>query len=72
MAKRLTIPEVRARRDMLEAMVQTRDYEAAGNEERQIWEDVLEAIRDGAPQSKGLANNALATRNIEFPRGYGA
>jgi len=68
----ITIPEAKERVDELLEIVRSKDYESAGGEERRLWQDVLESIRRGHPQAKGLANVALTTTNVEFPRGWGA
>jgi hypothetical protein len=71
MKMRLTIPEAKNRIDEINGLVERRDYEAAEGAEHSLWEDVLESIRNGSSQPKGLANVALATKNIDFPRGWG-
>jgi hypothetical protein len=69
---RLTIADVRARVDKLSQMAGSKDYEAADAEEHQIWGEVLENIRKGHPQAKGLAAEALTTKFLTFPRGWGS
>jgi hypothetical protein len=46
------------------------DSEAAHAAEDDLWQDVLEAIRDGAENPGELAAIALRTADMEFPRWY--
>jgi hypothetical protein len=69
---RLTVDDVAARIVTLSAMARSKDYESADAEEHQIWEDVLEAIREGHPHAKAMADQALRTKALEFPRGWGS
>ena len=46
------------------------DAEAAHGAEDDLWQDVLTAIKDGAPEAADLASEALKTREIDFPRWY--
>jgi hypothetical protein len=41
---------------------------AARNMERQLWEDVLEAVASGNAQAGYLAAAALESKKIDFPR----
>lgn len=72
MANRLTVNEMKSRVDALAKKAESsRDYESLEGEEHEIWQAALEAIRQGHPQSKAMANVALSTTNLEFHRGWG-
>lgn len=44
------------------------DDELAHSMEDALWEDVLRAIADGAPNAAELAKAALATKELDFAR----
>lgn len=47
------------------------DDECAHSAEDSLWEDVLVAIAQGAPNAQELARVALNTTDIELERWYG-
>ncbi len=44
------------------------DNEHAHRTEKQLWEDVLEAVKMGSGDAQGLAYEALQSKNIAFER----
>jgi hypothetical protein len=44
------------------------DYESAHSMEDDLYQDVLNAIAEGAEDAVGLAKEALKTTKINFPR----
>lgn len=62
----LTAAAVRKRVASID-IIKDDDEGAHGNEDA-LWEEVLEAIAEGASNPKALAREALATRAIDFAR----
>ncbi len=66
----MTVDDVRK---ILEEIYDTakKDPEGAHGTEDRLWAEVLEAIATGAENPRELAQEALKSRDIEFPRWYG-
>jgi len=65
-ALRITVRDVDRR--IAEIREVARDYEKAHGMEDQLFRDILKAVSDGHPRSRGLARAALKCSEIEFPR----
>lgn len=64
----MTIDDVRARLDKIQAFADARDHEQAHGEEDDLWLAVLLAVADGAQNAAALAGEALKSRFIEHRR----
>lgn len=62
----MTPTDIRRRIDSINAD----DPEGAHGEEDSIWEDVLHAIVAGHPDPAAIAEAALKTMDLDFPRWY--
>lgn len=62
----MTVDEIEKEIAVIKAGVS--DYEAAHGREDQLHAKVLRAIADGAPNAAELAEAALKTEAIDFPR----
>lgn len=67
----MTTDDIRARVTVVRAWaIDHEEYEKAHVAESELWEDVLRAIADGAPDAAALARTALTSRLVTYPRGY--
>jgi hypothetical protein len=64
----ITIDSIRHR--VVEISEIASDDEHAHSLEDDLWNDVLQAIADGAPDSADLATEALKTNQVKFHRWY--
>ncbi|MDB5452405.1 MAG: hypothetical protein JWO33_983 [Caulobacteraceae bacterium] len=67
----MTVDDIRSRVVVVRVWaIDHEELEKAHKEEAKIWEDVLQAIADGAGQPAELAKAALETRYVKYPRGF--
>lgn len=64
----LTVAEVERRVEEIRAIAT--DDERAHEREKRLWEDVLESVAAGSPDSAALAAAALKTIDIDFGRWF--
>lgn len=66
----MTTEEAIQRLATIKQEIQGGDYECAHGSEDAFHKDVLKAIAQGAPNAAELAQIALLTTDIEYPRYY--
>jgi hypothetical protein len=68
-AASLTVADIEARITAIRVFaVDSDDYDKAREIEDALWEDVLKAVADGAPNAADLARAALDSRLVRYPR----
>ena len=70
MSSKLTLLDVEKRVGEIKNKVIERDYEYAHSMEDDLYVDVLKAIAAGTRNSKQMAEAALKTQELDFPRWY--